>query len=89
MQPALGFYFAVYGPKGGAGARSANIEVRQGAKVMASTTAPLAAPDAGGRIQHAGTLPLASFTPGAYTLRVSVAAGQAVETREAAFEVVE
>lgn len=89
-QPALGFYFAVYGPKGGAaGAKSASIEVRQGSKVVASTTAPLAAPDAAGRIQHAGTLPLASFTPGSYTLRVSVGAGAGVETREASFDVVE
>ena len=88
-QPALGFYFAVYGPKDVPAAKSASIEVRQGSKVVASTTAPLAAPDAAGRIQHAGTLPLTSFTPGSYTLKISVAAGQAVETREASFEVVE
>jgi VWFA-related protein len=88
-QPAIGFYFAVYGAKDAPPARNASIEVRQGAKVVASTTAALAAPDTGGRIQHAGTLPLAGFSPGTYTLKVSVAAGPSVETREAPFEVVE
>jgi len=89
VQPAVGFYFAVYGPKGAAGVRSAAIEVRQGAKVVASTTAVLAAPDANGRIQHAGTVPLAGFSAGSYTMKISVGDAAAMETREASFDVVE
>jgi len=89
VQPAVGFYFTVYLGKGAAGAHTASIEVRQGAKVMASTTAPLAAPDASGRIQHAGTVPLAGFAPGSYVMKVAVANGGTVDTREASFDVVE
>lgn len=88
VMPALGFYFAVYG-KDLAGARKATIEVQQGGKAVVSTVAELAAPDATGRIQHAGTLPIKAFAAGDYTLKVSVSDGKQSETRTAAFSVAE
>jgi VWFA-related protein len=88
VTPALGFYFAVYG-KDLTGARKTTIAVQQGEKVLASTVAELAAPDAGGRIQHAGTLPLKSLAAGDYTLKVSVSDGKSSETRTASFTVTE
>jgi hypothetical protein len=86
--PALGFYFSVYG-KNAAAVRQATIEVQQGARVLAKTNSELPPPDAGGRIQHAGTLPLKGFAPGEYTLKVSVSDGESSQSRVAAFTVVE
>jgi VWFA-related protein len=88
VMPALGFYFAVYG-KDLASARRTTIEVHQGGKVVASSVADLAPPDASGRIQHAGTLPIKSFAVGDYTLKVSVSDGKQSESRVAAFSVAE
>ena len=88
MTPALGFFFAVYG-KDLTAARKTTIEVKQGDKVLASTVADLAAPDAGGRIQHAGALPLKALAAGDYTLKVSVSDGKSSETRAASFTVTE
>jgi VWFA-related protein len=85
--PAVGFYFSVYGK--GASAGKATVEVRQGAKVVARTTFDLPAPDASGRIQHAGALPLKAFAPGDYALSVSVGEGASALRREAEFTVVE
>jgi VWFA-related protein len=88
LMPALGFYFAVYG-KDVASARNTTIEVQQGGTSVASTVAALGAPDATGRIQHAGTLPIKSLAPGNYTLKVSVSDGKQSESRVAAFSVTE
>lgn len=88
VTPALGFYFAVYG-KDLSAARKATVEVQQGGRVLASTVSDLAPPDAGGRIQHAGALPLKSLAAGDYTLKVSVAGGTSSETRMASFTVTE
>jgi VWFA-related protein len=68
----LGFFFSIYDARA---ARAATIEVRQGERVVARTTSALPAPDAAGRIQHAGALPLTTVAPGEYTLRVSVSDG--------------
>ena len=88
VSPVLGFFFSVYG-QGAAPGQQATLEIAQGAKVVAKTTAALGAPDAQGRSQNAGALPLAKLAPGAYTLKVSVPDGAGVQTREAAFTVAE
>jgi VWFA-related protein len=88
LMPALGFYFAVYG-KDAAVARQTTIEVHQGGKVVASSVAALAQPDATGRIQHAGTLPIKSLASGDYTLKVSVSDGKQSQSRVASFSVTE
>ena len=45
--------------------------------------------DPDGRISHPGQLPLASFPPGDYVLRVTISQGAQKEAREAAFKVVD
>ncbi|MET0556697.1 MAG: VWA domain-containing protein [Vicinamibacteria bacterium] len=88
LVPALGFYFAVYG-KEVASARKTTIEVQQAGKVVASSVADLAPPDASGRIQHAGTLPIKALASGDYTLKVSVSDGARSASRSASFVVTE
>jgi VWFA-related protein len=85
---AVGFFFSVYG-KDLAAAKSATIEVARGGQVVARTDSELPAPDARGRIQHAGALPLKGFAPGEYRLRVSVSDGRSVLSRDAPFTVAE
>jgi hypothetical protein len=88
VAPVLGFFFSVYGKSTAPGPR-ATLEIQQGSKVVAMTTTELGAPDANGRSQNAGVLPVSSLPPGSYTLKVSVADGQGVQFREAPFTVVE
>jgi VWFA-related protein len=88
MAPVLGFFFSVYGLQSATGHR-ATLEILQDSKVMAKTSTELGAPDAGGRSQNAGVLPLKTLPPGAYTLKVSVPDGQGVHAREAAFTLAE
>jgi hypothetical protein len=57
--------------------------------VVAKTLTPLAPADAQGRSQNAGALPIGNVPPGSYTLRVSVADGTGVQTRDAPFVVAE
>jgi hypothetical protein len=85
--PALGFYFSVYGA--GAASPRATIEVDQGERVVARTVAELPAADGGGRIQHAGAVPLKGLAPGSYVLKVSVTDGASTDGRRAAFDVEE
>jgi VWFA-related protein len=87
-QQPLGFYFTAYGKQVG-NAHNATLEVVQGQRVLARTTSELAAPDAAGRIKHAGALPLTSLAPGSYSLRVSVNDGTTTQVREAPFTVTE
>jgi hypothetical protein len=88
VAPAAGFFFSVYG-KDVAAVRNATIEVSRGAQTVARTISELPAPDTGGRIQHAGTIPLKGLAPGDYRLRVAVSDGRTTQTRDAAFSVVE
>jgi hypothetical protein len=85
--PAVGFFFSAYGK--GAAARTATIEVQQNGRTVAKTSSPLPAPDAAGRIQHAGALPLQGFAPGSYILKVALEDGTASASRAASFTVVE
>jgi VWFA-related protein len=86
---ALGFYFTVYGGKDPAAPRKATIEVLKGNVPAGKVTADLPAPDARGRIQYAGALPLQSFPPGSYNLRVTTTDGSGVDTKQTAFTLTE
>jgi hypothetical protein len=86
--PALGFFFTVYGVKGDAHPR-ATIEVLKGDQPAGKVVAELPAADANGRIQYAGALPLQSFPPGTYRLKVTAMAGTGFDSRQAPFTVVE
>jgi VWFA-related protein len=83
---AVGFFFTVYGLAPNAPASKAAIEVRRGEQRMGQVAADLPPADPTGRVQYAGALPLQTFPPGSYTLRVRV--GDA-DPREASFTVAE
>jgi hypothetical protein len=87
--PALGFFFDVYGSPGAAAPKQALVELLQGDAVTAKLPMPLPAPDANGRIQHAAALPMQALAPGAYSLRITVAAGTQSASRQARFVVAE
>ncbi|HVD77785.1 MAG TPA: VWA domain-containing protein, partial [Vicinamibacteria bacterium] len=86
---AVGFFFTLYGVKDAVPPAQATIEVFRGGQGAGRVTASLPAPDATGRIQYAGALPLQSFPVGAYTLKVTATTGSGVDTRQAAFTVTE
>jgi hypothetical protein len=86
---AVGFFFTLYGVKDAVPPAQATIEVYRGGQGAGRVTASLPAPDATGRIQYAGALPLQSFPAGSYTLKVTATAGGGVDTRQAAFTVTE
>jgi VWFA-related protein len=86
--PNLGFFFTVYGVPAGT-APKATIEVFRGEQGAGRVTADLPAPDAKGRIQYAGALPLQGFAPGNYTFKVTTTAGGGTDSRQAPFVVAE
>jgi VWFA-related protein len=87
--PNLGFFFTLYGVPPGTAAPKATIEVYKGDQGAGRVVADLPAPDANGRIQYAGALPLQGFTPGAYTFKVTTTAGAGTVSRQASFVVAE
>ena len=84
----IGFFFTVYGA-GANAPRQATVEVHRDGAIAGQVPAELPAPDAQGRIQYAGALPIQAFTPGRYTLKVRIGSGAAAQAREASFTVVE
>jgi VWFA-related protein len=83
----LPFFFDVYVPQGAKNAPRLTIEVVKGGQHLANVKAELAAPDATGRIQFASTIPLDSFQPGNYELKIMVSDGATSATRSIAFTV--
>jgi len=88
-QQMLSFYFTAYSDQAATAARRAAVEVRRGGQPVGQATMELPTPDSNGRIQHAGVLPIQSFTPGAYELKVTVADGRSLATTSAPFTVEE
>jgi VWFA-related protein len=85
--PVMGFYFTASRVAPGAGAV---LEVLSGGQQVGRLPMDLPAANADGRIQHAGALPLGSFAPGAYELRLSLTRGEdRLATRTARFVVAE
>ena len=70
----LAFYFAAYPVQGGPPPAS-SLELLLNDTPVARVPLPMAAPDASGRIQQVGRLPLDQIAPGAYELRVGVTQG--------------
>jgi VWFA-related protein len=83
----LSFYFTIDPAPGGV--PSATLEIVQGAQSLAQLPMDLPKPDATGRISHVAQLPLASFPPGSYILRITLTQGGQKEVRDAPFTVVE
>jgi VWFA-related protein len=80
-------FYAVILPNGAP--LTASLALGHGGTTLATLPLALAAPDANGRIQQLGQLPLASLPPGAYTLTLTVSGGPAPAARSAGFSVVE
>ena len=80
----MGFYFTAYGSDPYA-APLATIAILQGDLSLARVPMRLPVPDAMGRIQYAGTLPLQGLPTGDLTLRVSVSDGDATVSSETPF----
>jgi VWFA-related protein len=68
---------------------TATLTLGQNEKTLATLPVTLAAPDASGRIQQVGQLPLASIPPGAYQLTLTISGGAASIVRSAVFSVVQ
>lgn len=66
----VGFYFAMYPPKGAA--PQARLELLDNGKLVAQIPLQVASADELGRIQEAGRLPLDTLSPGTYELRAVV-----------------
>ena len=83
----VAFFFTVYTAGGVPPPTTASVEVLMSGRSLGRATAGLPAPDATGRIQHVGALPLQAFGAGTYELKVSVSDGRSTATRSAAFKV--
>jgi VWFA-related protein len=87
--PALGFYFVVFGGDESGAPKKATIEVYRGGQPVGRVTADLPAADATGRIQYAGSLPLQTFPPGSYQLKVTASDGSGADTHATPFTITE
>jgi VWFA-related protein len=85
----LGFFFSALSPRDGPAPGEAMVEVWRGAQAVGQVATPLPAPDAQGRIQQAGALPLSGFAAGAYELKVTLRDGKNVASSSAPFTVEE
>jgi VWFA-related protein len=83
----LPFFFNVYMPQGAKAAPKLSIEVIQNGQHLARVQSQLPAPDATGLIQFASAIPLDSFQPGKYELKITVSDNTASVARSIAFTV--
>ena len=88
QNPNLGFYFTAYAGADGAPTQ-ATVEVLKDGSPLARLPLMLPKPDADGRIQHAGALPIMAIAPGDYALRLTVKSGAQMASQQAAFVVAE
>jgi len=85
----LGFFFTVYGVDTSSTPAKAVLEVFRGDTPAGKVGTELPAPDASGRIQYAGALPLQTFPPGSYRLKVTASTAAGSVVRETPFTVAE
>ena len=65
----LMFYISLH-PSPGMPSPAASLDLLKNGRVVATTPVPLAVPSVTGRLQHAGTLPIADLPSGTYELRL-------------------
>jgi VWFA-related protein len=82
----LSFFVTIY-PESTGAAPDATIELLKDGQPAGRVAIELAKPDAAGRIQHVGRMPIDGFPPGNYELRMIVKDGTIAQTRTAAFRV--
>lgn len=83
----LAFFVTAYAAKAATEKPSLTIEILRGGEAVGRTSAGLPNPDAEGRIQYASALPLDSFQPGAYELRVTVKDSSSSVSRSTPFTI--
>jgi VWFA-related protein len=81
----MAFLFNVYVAEGMKSAPRLGMEVSQGGKFFARINGKLTAPDGSGRIQYASTIPVESFAPGNYEMKVTVSDGATTVMRTIPF----
>lgn len=81
------FFLTAYTAPGAKGAPKLNVEIEQEGRVLGRAALDLPRPDAEGRIQYAGTLPIDKLQPGSYRLKVTVTDGQSSATRTEDFAI--
>jgi hypothetical protein len=84
----VGFYFAAYPIAGGPAAES-TIELVQNGTPVARIPMPLGTPDAAGRVQQVGRLPLGDLPSGTYELRAILQQGSDRVVRSAMLRISE
>ena len=70
-----------------AAAPTLTLEVLRDGRPLVKAPLTVGSPDAEGRIQQIGQLPLSTLSPGNYLLRLTVEQGSSLEVREGAFTV--
>lgn len=83
----LAFFVTAYAARGSASATRLKMEVVQQGRALGQTSYDLPAPDASGRIQYAGAIPIDKYKPGDYELRVTVSDAQTTTTRTERFTI--
>lgn len=83
----LGFFFTAQAAKGDTSAPKMLLEISSANRSLAQIKSDLPAPDASGRIQHASAIPLDSFQPGTYELKITITGAQGSASRSAQFTV--
>ncbi|HWQ00189.1 MAG TPA: VWA domain-containing protein [Vicinamibacterales bacterium] len=81
----LSFYVIVYPGRRDPAKLQARLELLQNGQPRGQAPLALGRPDAHGRIQHVGRLPLEGFASGSYELRLTVTDGRETCTRSASF----
>jgi VWFA-related protein len=84
----VGFFFTTYPVKGGA-AVEGMLELLQNGQRVAQIPMPLASPDASGRVQQLGRLPVDQLPPGTYELKAVVKQGSEQMSRSVVVRLVE
>jgi VWFA-related protein len=83
----LAYFLTAWPAKGGAEPLKLVAEILQNRRGIAKTSAQLPAADDHGRIKYAGALPLDSFQPGSYELKVTVSDNHTSVSRSTQFRI--
>ncbi|HXG92036.1 MAG TPA: VWA domain-containing protein [Blastocatellia bacterium] len=83
----LAFFFTAWQAKGSAGPLKLTLEIFQNGRRLGQTSGQLPSPDEQGRIKYASALPLDSFEPAVYELKITVSDAAASVSRSTRFTV--